>query len=92
MFDQPLGLLGRRCRLALAGQRSPDIIDHDVGAGPRHRECDLPADAAAGACDDGDFAFQHAGHGVLLPGNLGNSRSIKRLTPGPVNPNVNPAA
>ena len=87
-LDQLLRLLRRRCRLTLAGQRSPDIIDYDLGSGSGHRNCDLAPNAAASTGDDGDFVFQQAGHGPLLRDDLDNPRTIKRPTAEPVNSDV----
>src|ERR1700740_3364264 len=44
----PFGLLGRACRAPFAGERGADVVDDHLGAGARHRDRDLPSDAAAG--------------------------------------------
>ena len=62
LFDELLGLLGRRGRGAFAPQRGADIGDDHLRPGAGHHDRDLAPDAAARAGHHGDLAFHHACH------------------------------
>src|SRR6516164_1340365 len=47
----------RNIRFAIAFQRAAQIVDHHCGPRGRHFEGYATADAAAGACNKGNFAF-----------------------------------
>ena len=62
-----LGALGSHSPRGLGQTLLIDVADHDVGAGPRERQCGLAADSAAGA----GHRHQVVGEGLARSTDLG---------------------
>ncbi|MNT42318.1 hypothetical protein D3C72_1787360 [compost metagenome] len=52
--------------MAFATGRGADVVDHDLRAFLGHGQRHIAANAAAGAGDDDNFAFEHLGHVCFL--------------------------
>jgi hypothetical protein len=63
LVDDP----GRGIALAAAVGRAAEIVDDQSGAAPGQARAHSAAEAAAGAGDDGDAAFEADGHGNSPP-------------------------
>ena len=55
-----------RVRMARAVARAAQVVDHDFRPAPRQLDRIGPAEAAAGAGDNGDFVLERNGHGEIL--------------------------
>ncbi len=65
--DDRSDLLGRALVGALAGHRTAEVVDHDLGAGGGQLESFASSNSVAGPRDNGNFAVEQSHVAVPLP-------------------------